>query len=463
MLSLCGGRRFLLAGVLAVFGIVVSSAAVQGQTKLGGFVEVEQPFFARYARYNQLLEGAAFNETSKEDKGIPELAAKHFVYPLTWSNIQADKSDEGLPKIRRLLKDAMTHEKTLSGANKDFMKALAHELVVCFKQVLELPMDKDYPAVTSAGLMLQDFAKCRQPEVHDFLMQVTKPDEKDKKNPYPPFVRMCAVRALGEFSNPLWAPVDNKANATVQEVAAKMQRDSDRINRIGNFVAFPYVPQGDDEEHVKAYVFVRREGIKALAQSQVPAADIVKKKVHGPAAYYLLYIAMGGRFADGTPPLTLPEKVEAILGVCNLKLGDTPQYNAELGIYATALCLSEFFAEYNKDYAFFAKVKGGKDTKRVAPRIEEITWQTLAARLEDGLNALNSSLSPDSKKKLEGLKSKISTGASATALSIVKDRRDPVPQEIPQLLADYAASIRPSGGEVFSGVDDSPVLPLPPK
>jgi hypothetical protein len=344
------------------------------------------------------------------------------------------------------------------------MKALAHDLVVCFKQVLELPMDQNYAAVTSAGHMLPDFAKCRQPEVQDFLMEVTRPDEKDKKNPYPPFVRMCAIRALGEFNNPLWAPVDNKANAGVQEIATKLQRDADRINRIGTFIAYPYVPQGDDDEHRDAYIFVRREGIKALAQAQVPVADIVKKKVHGPAAYYLLYIAMGGKFADGTPPMTLSEKVEAILGVCNFKLADSPQYNADLGVYVTALCLAEFFGEYNKDYVYFAKGKGtGKDTKRVSPRLTETTWQTYAARLEEALNALNSSLDQNGKKKLDGIKSKISAGANATALTIVKGRGEPVPQEIPQLLVEYAASIRPAGGEVYAGVEESPVLPLPPK
>jgi hypothetical protein len=451
MIDFVGGRRLVLAGLTVLVG-VLAAAPAQALQQLGN-TEEESKFTVNATAFGKLLDGTVAYDP-KTHKDVTNLAAKHFVYPLTWKTFQADKTVQGgLTFLRKRFGETMTVAATLSGKNKDFMKPLAHELIGCFKQVLDLPFEANHHAVTSAALMLQDFGKCRQEEVHEFLMELTKAD-KDNKFAYSPFIRMCAIRGLGEFSNPDWAAVDDKGNALVPQVNAKLKRDVERVRRLAEFVNYPYAPQGTTQEHTDAYVFVRREGIKALAQSQVPAYSAeLKKEVQGPAAYYLLYIAAGGKFAE-TPDLTLSEKVEAVLGLCNMTLKETPTYNPEFSVWVAALCLAELTVEYNRDVVYFAKVPGSKDAKALANRLEELPWQAYAARFEDALTTLANNIPRDSAvalKNLTILKNKL----GPTTLATIKEHKKMVEPEVPSALSAYAASIRPMNPEIYPGTKDS--------
>jgi hypothetical protein len=446
--------RLVSVGLTALFASFLAVTPAKAQQQLGNKNDVQDKFRLRETRFNNLIKNTA-NYDAKDDKGLAELAAQYYLYRLTWITIQVEKGqDAGLADLRKRFNALMIAPETLNGKNQAFMKILAHEMIGCFKQILDLPFDANYPAVTSAALMLHDFGKCRQVEAHDFLMGLTKANNANKFT-YSPFIRMCAVRGLGEFNNPNWSPMDDKQ--VLAEVDAKLKRDMERLEQIGNFIVAPYPPEPNfTEEQWDAWIYVRREGVKALAQCQVPAFGISKKDVQGPVAAYLLFYALGCTI-EGMPAFTLPEKLEAVLGVMNLKLSETPQYNAELGVFAAARCLADFGAEYYKDFQYFGKVKG-KDTKYTTPRLSEISWITYAAKLEDGLAAMTNNLPKDSAaaKKLEGVKSR-----AHLMLTNIKDRKQ-IDDAASQQLRAYADSIRPASFQVYQGFME-PALPPPPK
>jgi hypothetical protein len=454
MLDVYRGRPLLVLG-LAMLAVVVAANPVQAQQQLGNREDNELKFNSTL--FNSLRDGTVQFDP-KAHKALVEQAAQWLVYPVTWKTYQADRGPSGLFSLRKRFGETMTAKETVSGKNRAFMKPLAHALIGCFKQVLDLPFDANQQAVTCAVLMLQDFGKCRQEEVHDFLMELTKP-VKDNQYAYSPFIRMCAIRGLGEFSNPNWAAVDDKNNAPLEQVNAKLKRDVERINRIGLFVSLPYAPQGSSQEHQDAFIFIRREGIRALAQAQVPAySGEAKKEVQGPAAYYLLYIASGGKFVEGTPALTLLEKTEAVLGLCNMKLQQpetTVPYNPEFSVYAAALCLAEFTREYNRDWAYFNKV-AVKD-KLAAPRQEELPWQAYAARFEDALATLAANVKGSAAATNLG----ILMGKLGPSLVTIKERKKQVDVEVPPALSAFAATIRPTNPDIYPGTKASLKLEAP--
>jgi hypothetical protein len=457
MRDLFDGRRLVKAGlVILLLLAALATGPAHAQQQLGNREDVELKFDS--TKFNNLRDGNPSYDP-KAHKALVDQAAQYLVYRVTWKIYQVDKTIEGgLTSVRKRFADVMTAPATASAKNKDMMKALADALIGCFKQVFDLPFESNHQAVTCAALMLQDFGKCRQEKVHDFLMDLTKPD-KDNKYTYSPFIRMCAIRGLGEFSNPNWAALDDKGGANLQQVNAKLKRDEERTDRIARFVSMPYVPQGSSPEHVDAYVFIRREGVKALAQAQVPAYSAeLKKEVLGPAAYYLLYIACGGKF-DGTPPITLLERMEATLGLCNMKAGEVPTYNAEFSVYAAALCLAQFTAEYNRDYGYFAKAAVGKDAKSVAPRQEALPWQVYATRFDDGLTALAANIkdSPKATTNLTLLRNKL----GPTTLATIKERKKAVDLEVPPALTSFATTIRPTSPEIYPGTKDAQKLLAP--
>jgi hypothetical protein len=449
MLDCFGPRRLVVGGVVLTLMGVLGTVPALAQQQLGNKEDVEYKFNPQSTLFGNLRDGGiAFDP--KAHKNLVELAAQFFVYRITWPSYRADKTLEGsLTGLRKRFTELMTAPATLSGKNKDLMKPLAHQLIGCFKQVLDLPFEANHQAVTNAALMLQDLAKCRQDEVQDFLMDLTKPD-KDRKYAYSPFIRMCAIRGLGEFSNPNWAPIDDQQNASLAKVQAKLKRDVERLNRIWEFVNFPYAPQGTSPAHEDAFVFIRREGVKALAQSQVPAYSAeVKKEVLGPAAKYLLHITLGGKLAEGTPAVTLQERLEAALGLCNMKVAETPTYNADFTVWAATVCLAEFTSHYNRDFAYFAKVPG-KDKQNTTPRLEELPWVAYAARLDDGLTALAANMGKNS--KLDVLRNKL--GATLTT---IRERRKTIEPEVPPALAAYAETLRPMNPELFPGTKEPKV------
>src|SRR5438128_1690396 len=204
-------RRLPLIGAVAALLLAGWASLVPAQDKQQiGSESVEGTFNlpANKARFAELVSGKA--KPDAKDKTLLQNGARYQVVRLTWPTVIKEKpplDGGGATGVRNAFDKMMTDLAGSSVDNKEFLKQFAHELVVAFKEMLVLDVRNYHYAVTNTALMLPSLAKCRQDEVHDFLLELVKPD-KDKNYTALPFIRMCAVRALGEFNNPHWAKVE---------------------------------------------------------------------------------------------------------------------------------------------------------------------------------------------------------------------------------------------------------------
>jgi len=439
MLARISRPRRVLGGFVAVLVCAVLAAPVHGQLQLGTRENTEIPFNKFRDQFNKLLSGEPAPDPVK-DKALLEAAGQYLVWRVTWKTIESERWDVGMGKIQADLEKLMNEPATKEGKNKEFMKLLARQLIDRLKEVLALKYDTSTMAVTNAALMLPVLARCKQGEVSDFLLELTKTD---KGNPVVhPFIRMCAIKGLGELSGPGGPPVD--AGADAKALAEKGRRELARLEAIVQFIDSPYPPQGKGQEYDDALAFARREGVKALAQIQVPAYEINKGTVKGPVAFQLLRIASGEPVKVG-PPFTLSEKLEAAIGLCQLK----PGHNVELAAFVVANDLVEFATAYAEDYAYFS----GKVAKDEPKRLPLLPWKLYALRFDAGLNALQNSLPKDSPtaKKVSTLR----TDVQKMLVDISQYRQI----DTPPLLQQDAAALQPATGEVYPGSKDF-TLPL---
>src|SRR5205085_2179610 len=94
----------------------------------------------------------------------------------------------------------------------------------------------------------------------------------------------------------------------------------------------------------EAIRYMRREAITSLAEVGVPALGAFRKKgvVESPAVYELLRVLIKGKGAY-EPPTTLAERVEAAIGLCQLKDPEKEaDYNASVAVYAVGLCFLDY-------------------------------------------------------------------------------------------------------------------------
>src|SRR5207244_1546371 len=103
-------------------------------------------------------------------------------------------------------------------------------------------------------------------------------------------------------------------------------------------------------EEQMAVRFIRREAIIALAQAGAPAVSAVPDKVAkkapnpvGLVAPTLLKVLAGNL----QPPPSSHEKIEAAIGLCNMKHPNMPEYNPGLATYLIGQMILDLSAEYS--------------------------------------------------------------------------------------------------------------------
>jgi hypothetical protein len=430
----------LICPLAAACSIAVSfcgftATAVFAQEQKGNREDTELPFIKQKERITKLVSGEEQPDSVK-DKDLLGVISRHYISRVTWQTIQSEKwdSNTGMGKLHADLEKLMNDPATKDGKNKDFMKQLAHQFVERLKEVLGQKLEGNTTAVTNAALMLPVVAKCRQGEINDYLLELAKADEKGNAAVHP-FIRMCAIKGLGEMNAPGGPPVDGGNDDKTK--SQKSRRELDRLDAIVKFIDTPYPPQGTGQEYDDAMAFARREGIKALAQIQVPAYEIDKgKAVKGPVAWYLFNIASGVPPKVG-PPFTVSEKLEAALGICHLKSG----HNAELATYLVGDALVELGRAYAEDYAYFS-VKVGKEEPKRQPRLP---WKIYAQRFQAGLQAMQNNSAKDSAadKKVKSL-----VAGSKKLLDDISGYR-PVELEVFQ---QEVTAMRPQNADVYPGI-----------
>jgi len=373
------GRFALLAFVAGFLLAWVSSGQGQGKEKeLIVHDDIKKEMDGNYQKRIELINGTRPPQGA-EDQKIMKTTAKWYVQRVTMYAILNAKPSE-MARYHESLENELIKPLLLTNAvkgNKVFVEQLGKHLADSLREVFKLDFTDNRNAIVNAALMLPPIAKLKQEEIAKLLVELLK-----DKNQHDA-VKLYAVKALAEFS-PLHIATVNSSKKEMEQ----LDREKDRLNAILDFMKRTD-PLPKDEGEREAIRYLRREAVTTLATMGVPALSALKKdgEVKGPVAYELLKVLVKGKDAYDPPPL-LSERVEAALGLCQLKdpLGDL-DYDPSLAVCAVGLCFYDFAKEYSEDYVNFV---GRKDFKNPAKesKISNLPWRIQSERFKQALSDL---------------------------------------------------------------------------
>jgi hypothetical protein len=259
-------------------------------------------------------------------------------------------------------------------------------------------------------------------------------------------VKMYAARGLREFF-PLRGLTDNDDPPGEK----LLQRKAKEVKYVEGLVALVEraPPAKLAAEEADAIRFIRREAVESLAQAQVPAASTWKGagQIEGPVAPTLLRVLAGA--IDPEPGL--PERVEAAIGVCQIKYRFFPDYHPELGTYLVGKLLHDFFNAYNTD---LPNLKGG--TKRPA----QMHWRIHSRRLDAALKEMAANAKVRSVDK-ESPEEALAKQLGRDALPFLKLMQDQQLRQIPQdqlrQFRDTVNKMRPKTNTAFKTLKSTPI------
>src|SRR5262249_16616440 len=131
----------------------------------------------------------------------------------------------------------------------------------------------------------------------------------------------------------------------------------------------PNYPKDAPADEVEAFRYLRREAIRALGQSRLPAV-VQKKEVVAQPALELLRVMTK---EDIKPDPTLSEQFEAALGLCRMQSKNYKDYQPDYVAQHVGYFLNEFITRYNDDR-----------TKTVRSE----AWRVQAVRMQQALEEM---------------------------------------------------------------------------
>jgi hypothetical protein len=401
------------------------AAAQQGlpasETDLNKFRDVK----AR-TEFADLLRGD--KELTKADLPLLELGAKYYVYRVTLLTLQK-KPGELSAVVEDF--DSKMKEAKASPKSQAFLKAFAPELVKCFREVLAMDLKQYQVPVVNAGLMLESLGRTGQAAAGDFLASQVKEGKHD-------IIKYYALKGLRQYfqSRPPINLSENSEDKERLEEVARIQPVIDFVLRSSP------LPNNASGEQVAAYLFIRREGIKALAATRTHGIPVLKPKdaVRAPVAYALERVLAEGN-AGLSPPASPSEKLEAAIGLCQMQVKIVPRYQPGLMLDLLGRYLLDFSDLYRADHPEFTRP--GKEKKTPL-----LPWKAAAARLKEALKDLETNLVLDAAalKKVRRLQKDMEN-----AFSVINQRKQ---LEEVNTLRDFLRELPPPNPMVYEGVSE---------
>jgi hypothetical protein len=319
--------------------------------------------------WNTLLRGEREPDPKAEaDTKLLEMAGRYYVYRLTLITKQK-KLHEVVDELKSVMTQLKADEK-----RKLTLELFSKEAVKCLQEVLAMDMKQYRAPVVNAGLMLEPLGRSGQPEVGDFLAGLVKDGKRHE------VIKLFAFKGLREYFHARPPKVEYTS------LDPDRQPEIARVEPVLDFVLRPPAMAPANAEEKAACQFVRREAIRALAETRVPVIPLRNKAVKAPIAYALLRVLAGGK--DGlTPAPSLSEKLEAAIGVCQMKSDPavSPQYQPDLGVALVGKTLFEFIQRYKADQPYFP-------AKGVPGKVPELPWKAYAERLRQALKEFHDNL-----------------------------------------------------------------------
>ena len=308
-----------------------------------------------------------------------EIMSRYYAYRVTWAS--AKNNPKEMEKLHEQLERELVALVASAAKGRYVAEPMGKYMAKTYREVLTLDFDDNRLAVLNGALMLPVLSRMKQDEVGDLLVDMLK--DKNRHD----VVKHYAAKSMREFF-PIRITTDDD-DLSDAKVRKKMTQDINRVNALTEFIERKWPTPETDAER-EAIRFMRREAVISLAQAGAPAAAAIKKKegkvVEGLAAAALLRVLVRDKGMLDPPP-SLHERVEAALGLCQLKNPTAAGYDPSVGVYAVGLCFYEFASVYSKDYV---NIQARKDLKNFPPgsKIPTMHWRITAERFKQGVKDL---------------------------------------------------------------------------
>jgi hypothetical protein len=423
--SCFGGR---LAAVVALAGLLVAGS---GQAQPEKYKSADNLTGAEKGKLQDLRVGKASVEGSSPQEKADNLkflekAARYYVYRLTDPLYQSGSDRVNMNDV---VQDAFRQilvpdpKKPLGAAQQQYMKEFTHALVVSIGKDDIIKNPKPIVRVNAARILAR-LGEAGQEEAAKLLVEVVKdPNQLDAVKLY----AFRGLKELFELGDPDRSIFQDRALETqcLQALEGYILKKRD-------------LPMGATPEEIEGIRYVRREAIRALGKTRFPALSN-KGKVEARPALTLLRVAR----KDGIAPEPgLYERVEAVIGVCQLQPVLFRDWNMDNSAFHVGAVLFDFATAYNNAQAEHPNVP----------------WLTGAVRLLQAVETLrgNAQNTPALDKGMVTYVNRFADAARG-AIRPLESKQPPQPAPLQQWLSENA----PKATSVYKGAaaKDSEIKP----
>jgi hypothetical protein len=319
-----------------IFVLTLSHA--QDRKPAGDNVRLNAPQLAAAEKntFAELLSGKIAVDESHKD--LLKRQSQYLVYPVTDELIQFKQT---IPETGRTLKQVLdeafkniavpTPRAPLNDNQVKFMREFGKAMVAAIKDVLsnERPI-----ARVNAAIIMAKLGESGIDDLADPMCEIIAGPNYDDA------VKNYALTGL--------------ANLFIAKGEDRVKDEAREGRCVQTLITFmhrkpPFDPNTRTPEEVEALRYVRREAIRALGETHVPATG-KGRQIEAKPAFELLQIV--ANTADLQPPPSLAERVEAAIGVAQMQRRCWPEnneYQPEYAGYFIGKLVAEFAQEYDKE------------------------------------------------------------------------------------------------------------------
>jgi hypothetical protein len=409
-------NRTHLACLAGLFGFFVLGAARAQNPSDIGLSELEKEEYKQRSLIKDLLRGTVTaNAGDKTHTDAIDFLARFDLYRLAnplYHNPGTTPMDQRRT-IHRLYEEFDQDVRNIvSGKEKtkDMARLFGLKVIEHARKVLNDPKANPLVQVNAARFLARS-ADLGQPELADALAEIL---QEPQSNDGVKYWALNGLRRL--FAQPVMPPVlsNGRAAKVLPPIMALINRKM-------------AITQATPREEIEGFRSLRREAIRALAQSRVPALS--------PREQPALLLARVMAREDFTPPVRMDERAEAALGLARMRGVEKDKekdYQPDYAAQQIALFLDEFANWY--------QTKNKEEEHRPV--------RVLAAQLLEALDQL----ATDSKDPyIAGLVNN-PKGGMKKLLETIEKGGNADPSELVTL-----AAANPSSGQLFKSSPDSKV------
>ncbi len=408
-----------LAGCTAALLVLAGTAAAQAPTLNDGNDALEKKYREVHETYRKLFTGSeAFDSKSPQHLDAVDVAAKRSTYRYV---LEAGAEREP-GKLNNMFRDFETDLRDIDRCkdkSPELGKIYGKNVMTHALEVLNFPSAKPVARVNAARVLAR-LTVLGQGELTDALVEVLRTPRKQEDGR--DGVRYWILRGLHDM---LSLPPQTPPLFDEEKVAMALLEFLDEK---------PFVSAAAPQEEIEGFRMLRREAVRALAQTHAP---MLKNKAM-PA---LVLARFAGNDERIQPPPRLDERLEASLGLARMRPSkQVPNYQPDYAMQQIGLFLAYFgnMANTNREKKFAFE--------RLRP------WKVDAVRLAEALTALKAEVKDPYVAKAVDIGLRI-TGA-------VRDRAVAAAGDLASFLDPMNAA---PNQQLFKDIPDSTVKPAAPE